>query len=58
MKTTDNAPAPNHRPRFRAVALPGSDILCASPASPAAVGEAQRCFLAHADASRPIPTPG
>jgi hypothetical protein len=39
----NEAPAPNHRPRFPFAASFRFDYpICAPPASPAAVGEAQR----------------
>ena len=40
----NKAASPNHRPRFPFAVLPGFVYLfCAPPASPAAVGEPQRC---------------
>jgi hypothetical protein len=43
MRTANNAPPPNRRPRFPLGDLRGFDYyFCAPPVSPAAVGEAQR----------------
>ena len=46
MKRLNNAPAPNRRPRFPLGDLEEFEhLVCAPPASPAAVGEAQRWML-------------